>query len=324
MALVVIFLAGTAGYRVIGGKGYSLLDCFYMTFITITTIGYGEIIDLSKNPPGRVFTIIVALSGIMTLTYILSNFTAFLVEGELKEVFRRRRMEKMIRKFKDHFIICGIEGTGFYIAKELRETERPYIIVDLDRKKIDRVLETSHEDLFVEGDATDSATLQKAGIAEAKGLFAVTDDDNQNLVISLTAKQLNPAIRVVARSQDLKNVEKIKKAGADTVVSPTYIGGLRMASEMIRPTVASFLDSMLRDKEKNLRIEEITVPHAFTGKPISALFLKKPLRILLLAMKTKDGLVYNPSPDHTMTEGDTLIFMTTPEERRNLARLFSP
>jgi len=293
-----------------------------MTFITIATIGYSEIVDMSHNPAGRIFTVFVAISGIGVATYILTNLTAFMVEGEMTETFRRRKMEKSIKKLKRHYIVCGIEGVGFHILNELSETKRPHVIVDIDRGRIDKALELFQEELFIEGDATDSDALIAAGVKEASGLFAVTGDDNQNLVISLTAKQLNPQVRVVARCRDLKNVEKMKKAGADAVVSPTFIGGLRMASEMVRSTAVSFLDTMLRDKEKNLRVEEMTVSESLAGKPVSALNLSDYPNILLLAVKTEGGWTYNPPADHVMKLWDTLIFMTTPDERDKLETIF--
>ncbi|MCL4457601.1 MAG: potassium channel protein [Nitrospirae bacterium] len=322
IALLDILLIGTVGYWFVGEGKYSMLDCLYMTVITIATIGYGEIVDMSNKPAGRIFTMILSFSGIGILTYILSSLTAFVVEGELNETFRRRKMEKMIKKFREHYIICGIEGVGFHIVKELHETQRPHVIVDIDRKKIEKILETFKERVYIEGDATDSDTLLKAGIMEAKGLFAVSGDDNQNLVISLTAKQINPNVRVVARCHDLKNIEKMKKAGADAVVSPTFIGGLRMASEMVRPAVVSFLDTMLRDKQKNLRIEEVLIPDSFAGKSIADLNLKKYHGVLLMAVKTKDDWAYNPPDDYMLKPEDALIFMTTPEERFILEKIF--
>lgn len=320
--MVLVFATGTIGYRLIGGRSYSLLDCLYMTFITITTIGYGEIIDMSGNPAGRVFTIFIALSGISIATYILSNITAFMVEGELSKAFRRKRMKKMIMKLREHYIVCGLDGVGFHIVGELAGTKRPYVMVDIDKGEIERVLETFPDAVFIEGDATDSDTLSEAGIAEAKGLFAVTGDDNQNLVISLTAKQLNPNVRVVASCKDLKNIGKMKKAGADAVVSPTSIGGLRMASEMVRSTVVSFLDTMLRDKEKNLRIEEISVPSGFSAKPVLESGLGRHPNALLLAVRAESEWIYNPPDTYVVKPGDTLIFMTTPDERNTLEKMF--
>ena len=320
--LALVLTVGTTGYWFIGGKHYSLVDCFYMTVITITTIGYSEIIDMSGNPGARIFTIFVAVSGISVGTYILTNVTAFMVEGELNKAFRRKRMEKMIKKLRGHYIVCGIDGVGSYVITELVETKRPFVIVDISKAEIEKVLETSPDEIFLEGDATDSDVLSRAGIEHAKGLFAVTGDDNQNLVVSLTAKQLNAEARVVASCKDLKNVDKIRKAGADAVVSPTFIGGLRMASEMVRSTVVSFLDTMLRDKKKNLRIEEISVPVNFAERPIADLHLGKHPDILLLAVKRGTEWLYNPQENNTLQAEDTLIFMTTPEQRLELEKIF--
>lgn len=321
-ALAIIVSLGTAGYWIIGGMRNSFIDCLYMTVITITTIGYGEIIDMSGKPGGRVFTMFLALSGISTATYILTNLTAYMVEGNLSTTFRRKKMEKSIRKLSNHYVICGVGSVGLHVLRELIETKRPHVIIEDDSKKIEKVLDTYRDTLFIEGDATESDVLVSAGVKEAKGVFAVTGDDNRNLVISFSAKQLNPALRVVARCHELKNTEKMKNAGADAVVSPSFIGGMRMASEMVRATVVSFLDTMLRDKKKNLRVEELSPPDSFAGRPVSALHLKEYPSTLLLAVRAGDAWTYNPPVDYIINAGDTLIFMTTPEERSRLEHIF--
>jgi voltage-gated potassium channel len=322
--LIATLLAGTFGYAILTNGQYSLLDCLYMTVITVTTIGYGEIVDLSQNPVGRVFTMLIAFSGIGIATYVFSNITALMVEGQLKEVFRRKKMEKDIEKLRNHYIICSAEDVGFYVANELRSTQRSYVIIDMDKTRIEKTSKTFQTLFFVEGDATDSDILLKAGARSAEGVFAVTRDDNQNLVISLTAKQLNPGLRVVAQCNDLKNLEKIKKAGADAVVSPSFIGGLRIASEMIRPTAVSFLDVMLRDREKNLRVEEVTVPEFFADKSIQALNVSQYPSFLLLAIKRKEDWIYNPPKNYILKPGHILIFMISSEERLQIEGIFGP
>ncbi|MFC1897246.1 potassium channel family protein [Chloroflexota bacterium] len=318
--LLVILVIGTLGYWLIGGREYSFMDTLYMTVITISTIGFREVVDISSNPAGRIFTIFIAISGIGVLLYIVTNLTALVVEGELTESFRRRKMEKIANNSKEHYIVCGVGSVGSHIISELYSIKRPHVIVDVNKNNIEKALELVQNGVFIEGDAIDDTTLLKAGIEKAKGLFAVTGDDSQNLIISLTAKQLNPNLRVVARCNEIKNSEKIKKAGADAIVSPTSIGGLRMASEMIRPTVVSFLDIMLRDREKNLRVEEISVPHSFVGENLANLNLKRFTHTLLLAIKVKQDWVYNPPDNHVLTPENTLVFITTPEERNELER----
>ncbi|OHB77868.1 MAG: hypothetical protein A2Z34_11885 [Planctomycetes bacterium RBG_16_59_8] len=318
-----ILVIGTAGYRHIGGERASIVDCLYMTFITVVTIGYGEVIDMTGNPGARIFTMLIALAGIGVFTYILSNFTALIVEGEINEAFRRRKMEKRIKSMGDHYIVCGVAGIGANIADELHATGRPFVAVDISGEKTGKFLELLPEAHTIVGDATDNGTLDRAMISTAKGIFAVTSNDNVNLVICLTARQLSPRLRIIAHCMEVRNIEKMKSAGADSVISSTAIGGLRMASEMIRPAVVSFLDTMLRDKEKNLRIEEIVVPDSFTGKPISAMNIGRYPHILLLAVKSKNGWQYNPSRESALHGGDTMVFMTTPEERFVLESVFS-
>jgi voltage-gated potassium channel len=319
VVLVAIVVIGTVGYWFIGGRQYSFVDTLYMTVITITTIGFQEVIDLSGNVGGRIFTIFIAISGIGIVAYIVTNITALVVEGRLTESFRRRRMERIAGNYRDHYIICGLGSVGCCIANELCAIRRPHVIVDVNKNAIESSLESPHDEIFIEGDATDNDTLLRAGIEQARGLFAVTGDDNQNLVISLTAKQINPRLKLVSRCNDMKNSEKMKKAGADAVVSPAAIGGLRMASEMVRPTAVSFLDIMLRDRGRNLRVEELPVPESFVGRPISELNLRKFPHALLLAVKTKDDWVYNPSESYVIGQKNTLVFMTTPEGRDELA-----
>jgi voltage-gated potassium channel len=316
--LAAIILVGTVGYWFIGRGSYSLFDCLYMTIITISTIGYTEIINLAGNTGGRVFTVFIAVAGIGVLAYLVTNTTAAIVEGELTKSFRRRRMEKAAAKARGHYIVCGVGWAGLHIINELRETRRPHVIVDVSQAKIDKSLESMSDGIFIEGDATDNDTLVKAGIESASGLFAVTGDDNQNLVISLTARQLNPAVRIVAQCNEMKNMDKMRKAGADSVVSPGYISGMRMASEMIRPTVVTFLDNMLRGKDESLRVEEVPMSQSFAGKALSALNLKKYPRTLLLAVKKGENWVYNPSRSEYIIEPENrLIVMTTPDERRS-------
>ncbi len=323
LSLIILIIIATIGYWFISGKESSLFDAFYMTFITISTIGYGEIIDLNSNPAGRAFTVIIALAGIGILTYILTNLTAIIVEGQLTESIRRRRMEIKAHKQKGHYIICGIGGVGIHILRELYDTKRPPVIIDTDPNNTRLITEEFPDAIHIEGDATDNSVLIKAGIEKAKGIFATTGDDNENLVISLCAKQLNAHVRVVTRCNEIKNQDKLKKAGADAVISPTYIGGLRMASEMVRPTAVSFLDIMLRDASKNLRVEEVPVPDTFAGKSIVNLNLKKFDNILLLAVRSEGKWQYNPREDQIIKIGDILIMMTTPEQRLSLEEIWN-
>lgn len=229
-------------------------------------------------------------------------------------------MEKKIERLKDHYIVCGVGQVGLHIINELYATGRNSVVVVQDVERIARLEERFPEQVYVEGDPIEDTVLKKAGIEKALGLFAALDDDNKNLVISLSARQINPNIKVVASCHNNMNAEKMKRAGATAVVSPTLIGGLRMASEMIRPTVVSFLDTMLRDTNKNLRIEETPLLDSFEGKQLKDLNLKQYKNTLLLAIRTKIGWIYNPNDTHTIAKGTSLIIMTTPQERSSIER----
>jgi voltage-gated potassium channel len=314
LVLAVILAVGTAGYRVIGGDKYSLLDCFYMTFITIATIGFGEIVDLSDHPGGRVFTVFIGFAGIGAMTYLTSTVTAFLIEGKINDALWRRRMDKQIHKLKNHFIICGIGRVGRNVAQELATTGRTFVVIDEDMRSIDIQLEKHPEQVYIHGDASDDDVLEKAHIETAAGVFAVTGDDSKNLVISLTAKQLNPAVRVVARCHEIRNTDKLRKAGADAIVSPDFTGGLRIASAMIRPHVVTFLDRMLKSDD-NLRVEEVIVPSGFGARAITEFDLPDRNHILL-AVREDDHWVFNPERSHVLRAGMTLVIMATPEGRK--------
>lgn len=317
--LALVLLAGTIGYHVIGGPQYSWVDCFYMTFITIASIGYGEIVDLSHSPGGRIFTVVIAFAGIGAVTFIMSSITAYLVEGKINEVLWRRRMEKHIHKLKGHYVMCGIGRVGRNVANELSATLRPYVVIDESLESIHAHLEHHPETMYIHGDATDDDVLIKAHIESAAGVFAVTGDDSRNLLITITAKQLNPTARVVARCHEVRNIEKIRKAGADGIVSPDFTGGLRIASSMVRPHVVSFLDEMLKTDDR-LRVEQIVVPAGFPDQPLGELKLGA-REYILVALHEEGKWIFNPDDSHRVRSGTALIVMATPGGRKKIENL---
>jgi voltage-gated potassium channel len=327
ISIILITVIGTLGFKIIGGEHKSFLDALFMTAITITTVGYGDVIGLDGKPWGKVFTIVFVFFGAALIAYLFTTLAAYIIEGELKEAFRRKKMEKSIAKMKNHYIVCGIGMVGLYVSHELYLTKRPQVAIDIDETKLE-VLK-AHElniDLLV-GDATENEVLWDAMIEKAKGLFATTNSDNDNIVIVLTARQLNPNLRVISRCNDTKNIDKIRRAGADAVVALNYIGGLRMASEMIRPAVTSFLDKMLRDKDSPLRVDEIHIPkHSpFIGKSVETIDFRSLGNALLVAVRKAEGdWIYNPYPGTIMEKDMHLIVLATTEEREVLQALVSP
>lgn len=313
------------GYMLIGGPSVTFLDAVYMAVITLTGVGYEEIVKTANHPSLRVFNIFIVLLGVGFALYVFSELTAFLVEGELRHLFRRGRMKRQISELKEHFIVCGIGETGRHVVQELRKTKTPHVVVDLFEQAVNRFREAqdaSAEMLYVTGDATDERVLLEAGLDRAKGLISTLPSDKDNLVIAVVARQKNPALRIVSRCTDLQYSERLLKVGADSTVSPNHIGGLRLASEILRPNVVSFLDLMLQEKSRTLRIEEIGLgaTSAWIGRMVSDVDLGGRYNLLLLAMKSTSDLkslpMFNPPGSTLLPQDAVLILLGDMEDLR--------
>lgn len=323
--IAAIIIVGTIGFKFIGGSKVSILTALYMTAMTVTTVGYDDVVGLN-TPFAKLFAVVYMCLSTGTILYLFTTLSAYVVEGELKRIFQRKSMERRVARMKDHYIICGIGMVGMYIVHELYHTKRPQIVVDVDDTRVDMLKEHGFNINMVVGDATENEVLERAKIKNAHGLFATTNSDNDNIVIILTAKQLNPQLRVVARCNDTKNIEKIRRAGADNVVALNYIGGLRMVSEMVRPHVITLIDAMLRDRESHVRVEELKIPsHSpYIGKSISEADFRSVGNILVIAIRQRQGQwIYNPTPDVRLENDMHLIILATPEERNLMQSLIA-
>lgn len=230
-------------------------------------------------------------------------------------------MEKELEGLSGHLIVCGSGQTAVYVTQELASVKRPVVLVTATQESAVRARDHLPGVPILVGDPSEDDTLRTAGIERATGIVVCTDNDKENLVISLSARQLNPRLRIVSRVQDVDAVDKLKRVGADAVVSPNFIGGLRLASELIRPTVVTFLDTMLRDRDLNLRIDEIRIPEGSpaVGVALNALGLEQVPHALLLAVRTDDGAWhYNPKRTWEVTAGAVLIFLGSPTDAREL------
>ena len=319
-----VFLTGVVGFKIFGGKDWTFLDSLYMTAITISTIGYEEVVDLSANPVARIFTIGFIIVSLGTIAFAVSSITAFIVEGELKNILGRRKMEKEISRLKDHYIVCGSDETAETIIRELLLTHREFVVVDTVKERLEKLATLGHV-LYIEGDPAEDEVLLKAGIERAKGILLSLPTDEANLFVTITARNINPRLRIVAKGIDLKSHDKMKKAGADSVISPTFIGGMRMVSEMVRPAVVTFLDMMLRDRERALRFEEVRVEKdsPLRGKTIGEAKLEEKTGALLVAVKKagRDDYEFNPASDRKIEAEDVLIFIGSPAMARGIEKM---
>jgi voltage-gated potassium channel len=315
--LLGLIAISTTGYRLIGGPSVTFLQALYMAVITLAGVGYGEIVDTSHNPALRVFNIGIVLFGVAITVYVFSVVAAFLVEVEFTNPFWRRRMQRHIDELTGHHIVCGLGDTGRHAVAELQKTNTPHVVVDLSEENIKKLKELHPEALrdvlYVVGDATEEDVLEKAGLSRANGLIAALPLDKDNLVVTVIVRQRFPRMRIVARSAERRFSERMLRAGANTTVSPSQIGGLRMASELIRPHVVGFLDLMLKEQGKTLRVEEIEVKAAspWAGSVLQELNLKGRYNLLVLGLKRPAAehspeLVVNP-PDNSTVEREAVI-----------------
>ena len=316
--LVLVHVVGTIGYRYIGQPTATWVDSFYMTFITVATIGFGETVDLTHHPLGRLFTVFLAVVGIGAMSYLFSTMVALLVETDLNADLRKRRMEKTIARLSGHYIVCGIGRVGSNVANEMRKTKRTFVVIETDRAALDRWLEQEPGTLYLHGDAADDDALRFAGVQAAAGVFAVTGDDSHNLMVSLSVRLLNPKARIVARMHDIRNAAKARRAGADEVVSPDFTGGMRIASAMVRPHVVNFMDQMLYSDE-NLRVEEVVIPVHVPATPLAEL-VPKSRDYMLVAIHEHGKWTFNPPDSHLVKAGTALVLMASPDGRAHLEK----
>jgi voltage-gated potassium channel len=333
LAAVITFVAGIVGYEVI--EGWSLLDATYMTVITLATIGYGETHPLSDT--GRVFTMFLIGGGLTTVSYGALTFTALFADGELFRILRRKRMDKAIARLQNHYIVCGADRTADHVVLELAQAARRIVVIDKHpdalQKFHSREETEAHfgavfpqtEVFYIEGDAASDHILLEAGIERADGIFCALESDKDNLFVVLTARGLNPRVRIVSKCDDDESEQKLVRAGADRVVSPTRIGGLRMASEMIRPAVVSFLDIMVRDPQ-GYRFQEIEVRDRspFLGRPIRETPVALEPTVRVVAMASGNDYTYSPTGETQLVAGQRLVVLGRPEQVERLNRALNP
>lgn len=326
--LTMIAACGSTGLYVLGEGRWDFGECVYMTVITLSTVGFSELSQMHQVHGARTLTIVLIVSGVGALAYVQGNLTALLIEGIIGQAWRRNRMRKAIERLEGHVVVAGAGSTGRHVIEELLATHTPFVVIDRNLEHLERISQdiTGGKMLYVHGDATDDHVLVEAGIGRARGLVAALTHDKDNLFVTLTARSLNASARIVAKIVEDATAAKMLKAGASSAVNPTLIGGRRLASELIRPEVNEFLDQMLRDKTKNLRIEEADVPagSAFVGVALKDTPIRRETRLLVVAIRDEERqFVYNPEPEYEIHAGATLIVMGEAEAVVKLRRILA-
>ncbi len=301
--LVFVLLVGTLGYFLI--EGWDLFDAFYMTIITLSTVGFGEVHPLSEA--GRLFTIFLIFAGVGIAFYVFTMVTETIISGQLQDFLGRRRLEAKLEALHEHYIICGYGRIGRHICHIIAK-EVPFVIVEKDPEVIKEIEKEGF--LYLEGDATQEEVLKRVGIDRAKGLVSVLRSDADNVYITLTARSLNPKLFILARADEEHVEKKLKRAGADKVVSPYLIGARRMALIILRPAVTDFLELVTPEQNLELQLEEIRISDRsdLVGKTLLESGIRKFSGVIILAVKKVTGeMVFNPPPNYLFEAGDVLV-----------------
>lgn len=330
LLLVALTALGTLGYAAI--EGATLWDSLYMAAITLTAVGYDEVIPLSQS--GRLFTMGLLIGGLAWMGLWFALITSFIVELDLRQVFWKRRIMKSIEEMSEHIVICGAGRSGRQIAEELSAMGRPFVVIEQDPSQVEAFRELDPAGTVLAGNATMDRTLEEAGVERASGLISCLSHDTDNLFVCLSARHLNPDMVIVARAQDESTIPKMYRAGADHVVSPMVTGAIQMASVVLRPTVLSFLDVATQSSEISLRLEEATVgkKSRFAGGTLKSARIPQETGLLVVAVRKlngdggKDqeaGFLFNPSGDTTLEPGDEVIVLGRTDQVEDLRSYLS-
>jgi len=318
--LLALVTMGATGYMTI--EGWSLLDSLYMTIITLGTVGFREVHELSDY--GKLFTITLIVFGVSVLGYIVGSLAQIMFEGQIQRIIGRKKVEKKIDSLRDHYIICGFGRIGALICREFSAKPIPFLVIEKHPEAHEKL---HHEEyLHLRGDATEDETLLRAGIKRAKGLISVVTSDTENVYITLTARGLNPDLFILARSGEEGSEIKLRRAGANKVISPYVIGGNRMAQAILRPNVVDFIEIATGREHLELQMEEILIPEnsAFVGENLVSSGFRKETGVIIVGIKKLHGkMVFNPESHSKIEAADTLIVLGDPRAIQKLEELVS-
>ncbi|MBM9512523.1 TrkA family potassium uptake protein [Desulfogranum marinum] len=315
---LLLLVVGTIGYMLF--ENTSFWGGMYLTIITVFTVGYGDIVPI--HPTGKVFTVFLVITSVSFVMYTFSKITETMIEGEIRGLFRRRKMKQHVARLQDHYLVCGFGRIGKEICKILQENKRQFVVIDNDPEVVQEIEELNY--LAYEGEAADDDVLLTAGIKKAKGLISVVSTDADNLYITLTARGLNPELYILTRSSGAGGVQtKLMRAGASKVISPYAIGARRMAHLVVRPTVTDFIDLTMRAGELDLLMEELRVSSSspLIGKNLIESEIRKKYDVIVVAIKREDGtMLFNPKPSTCIYAEDILIVLGSYEDITGLGK----
>ncbi len=319
--LLLVF-TGTMGYHY--SQDFSWIDALYMTIITITTVGFGEVHPL--NSTGKILTVFLILSSIIIYGYAITVITEYVIGENIFKKLIAKRMENKIKKLKNHVIIVGYGRTGKQAVKKLNDYNKKVVVIDIEKPQEDKYIDYEKV-YFIEGDATKDEVLQNANIKKADALITTINHDAENLFVVLSSRQLNPNLNLVSRASSEKSMQKMKLAGANRVILPEVIGGEHMASMVVTPDLVEFINALsLEDSKRKTNLEEIhfkDLPLKYQGKSIANLDLRKKTGCTIIGYKTPDGkYIINPSPDTILEKGSAIIVIGQPEQIAQLNKLF--
>ena len=287
-------------------EGWNFLDSVYMTVITLTTVGYGEVHEVSRI--GQIYTILLIFIGVAFILFVAGSVVQFMVEGRIRTILGRRSLDKKIDRLKNHYIVCGYGRIGKVLCNQLKRKPIDLVVIDKNRELIP-ILDDD-KILYLSGDASDEAILRKAGIQRAKGLIAVLATDTDNVFLVLTARQINPDLYIIARASRDESKIKLQAAGANKVESPYEMGAVSMAQRIIRPTVTNFLNLAFAHKRKDIQMEEIPVNSSsgLINVMLKDSGIRQQFNLIIIAIKKPDGsMLFNPSYETIIEAGDTVI-----------------
>lgn len=313
--IVILIAIGTVGFNFI--EGWDVLESFYTTIMTLTTIGYGDFAPKTRG--GMLFTVMLVIFGVGTMLYTVGLVAQTMVEGRLMNLMGRGKMEKTIEKMTNHYIICGCGRIGMLIARELTAEKVPFVVMDNNAEAIQRVQEEGF--VYFRGDATHDKCLIGAGIKQARGIVCVLPSDAQNLYVILTAKELNPKIWILSRSEEEASEHRLLRAGADRVMSPYTLGGSRMAMAILRPAMLDFIEITTRRQSLELRMDELEICEGspLIGRSLEESEIRQRYGLIIVAVKKDSGkMIFNPMASYVIQNGDKLIALG---EEDNVAKL---